>query len=81
MPNAIYAMLAVISLTLGCSECETDYDCPNAQICNNSVGLCEALTCRVQKDCRPGYSCKDNKCVQTSQSTNAEPGETLQLGQ
>lgn len=55
--------LLVAGLMTGCSECEEDYDCPGAQVCDRAEGVCVAFVCGRDEDCPPSQSCLSNTCT------------------
>ena len=64
-PLLLNSIVLVAALTLGCGECDNDFNCPGTDICSD--GSCERFVCKVSVDCPPGRTCKDNSCkVRTS---------------
>ena len=68
-----------ILLSVGCAECEVDYDCPGNEICKVSVGQCAAVECSANQDCPPDRHCARNQCVASQQESTPDEGDALVL--
>lgn len=66
-------LLTLMALTLGCAECEGDFDCPGTQLCNTEAGECEAFVCKRAQDCPPGHGCSENRCSEKAPPSEAPP--------
>jgi hypothetical protein len=61
----IFLMIA----SVGCGECQTDYDCDGLRTCDVESGECSDVECRAAQDCAPAELCSANRCVPAKEST------------
>lgn len=75
------ALIALLALTLtACAECEDDYDCPAARICDPESATCQALVCRADRDCPPAHTCADNACAPTPPQPAPDAPDAIVIG-
>ena len=59
----------LVIASLGCGECQTDYDCDGFRTCDVDSGECSDVECRAAQDCAPTELCSANRCVPAKEST------------
>lgn len=70
--------LASALLSIGCGECEDDFDCPGQSVCTDAV--CARVVCTRDTACPPTQRCSANACVPTrAQSVETGPTVTVIL--
>ena len=76
---AMSTAVILSAFSLGCGQCESDYDCDERRICHFETGACTDLECRVDRDCAPVQQCRTNRCVPADESTPPGDGDAVSL--